>query len=264
MSYVAERLEVLESLWLETGGRFCGTSYLESRGINEAQPAALAKLASVSLIGVWACREIWRYRLETSSCPMDVRVEGKVWTRPTPGSPTDRGGSSVFCDFITRQLVQKLASMRPVHQHCIEMERLMVAKMMIVLRSFCQPQYLRSVRVDVVMAHVVNSDKNKTIARSAGIEYSNVRPILPPGRSARYQPVNSSSARVFRVKELPMAVYPGGALSLRTEEPRSLLALYDWTSLEEPTECSDCFQQRLIDHACSGKSMCVMGAAGCG
>ena len=61
-----------------------------------------------------------------------------------------------------------------------------------------------------------------------------------------------------------MAVYPGGTLALRTEEPKSLLALYDWTSLEEPTEGSDCFQQRLIDHACSGKSMCVMGAAGCG
>jgi ABC-type transport system involved in cytochrome bd biosynthesis fused ATPase/permease subunit len=61
-----------------------------------------------------------------------------------------------------------------------------------------------------------------------------------------------------------MAVFPGGTLALRTEEPRSLLALYEWTSLDEPTEGSDCFQQRLVDHACSGKSMCVMGAAGCG
>ena len=101
---------------------------------------------------------------------MDVRVEGKVWARPTPGSPVDRGGFSVYCDFITRQLVQTLASMRPVHQHCIEMERLAVAKMMIVLRSVCQPQCWRSVRVDEVMAHIVRSDENKTIARSAGVE----------------------------------------------------------------------------------------------
>ena len=113
MSYVAERLEVLESLWLETGGRFCGTSYLESRGINEAQPGALAKLASVSLIGVWACREIWRYRLETSSCPMEVRVEGKPWARPAPGSPVDREESSVYCDFTPRKLLQTMASLRP-------------------------------------------------------------------------------------------------------------------------------------------------------
>jgi hypothetical protein len=70
--------------------------------------------------------------------------------------------------------------MRPVHQHCIEMGRLMVARMLIVHRTFCQPQYWGSVRVDEVMAHIVKTDKNKLIARFAGIEYSSVHRTLPP------------------------------------------------------------------------------------
>ena len=143
MRYLAERLEALEQLWLEIGNSFAGISFLESRGL-EGRPALLAKLASVALLGVWACVELWRHRLETTSCPQDIQAEGIMWTSPTPGSPQEHG-SSVYCDYVTRQLVQSLASTRPVHQHCLEQERLMVARMLILLQSWRQPQYWRSI-----------------------------------------------------------------------------------------------------------------------
>ena len=56
-SCLADRLKVMEDLWLQVGRSFVGSQFLEQRGCAGEDPDILAKYASVSLFGLWGGRE---------------------------------------------------------------------------------------------------------------------------------------------------------------------------------------------------------------
>ncbi len=113
MKYATERLKLLEKILLKVGASFAGVAFLQSRGC-EPRPEMLAKYGSVALLGVMAIPDQNRYKLETTSCSQ-VILSGATLVSPTPGSPQE-GGVSVFWDYITKQRVLNLVSMRPFHQ----------------------------------------------------------------------------------------------------------------------------------------------------
>ena len=159
--YVGDRLRALEAIWLEVGATFQGSVFLQQRGCRDADPAMLAKYASVALLGVWGRREYFRYRLVTTSCDEDSRSEGLASCSPTPGS-TQEGGVSVFRDIITKQRVLDPTSMRPVHQRCLEEERLQITRGRLIILRWTQPQYLLSFRVDEVFCRIAKGAGRQT------------------------------------------------------------------------------------------------------
>ncbi len=77
---------------------------------------------------------------------------------PTPGSPVEHNVDAVFRDYITKQRVVSLTSMRPVHQHCLEQERFQIVRALIKIRQWVQPQYLLCLRVDEVLCRIPRAD----------------------------------------------------------------------------------------------------------
>ena len=116
----------MEEMWLSAGGSFVGHDFTEQRGSKGSSLQILAKFASVALLGIWARRDYHRYRLVTTSFEEDVLSSSSASISPAPNTPWEKG-SPVFRDFVTKQKVLTLTSTRPIHQRCIEEERLQIA-----------------------------------------------------------------------------------------------------------------------------------------
>jgi hypothetical protein len=138
-SYLADRLRVLEDLWLQVGETFAVLQFLEQRGCAGRGPEIIAKYASVSLFGLWARREQFRYTWATSSSDEDARSSANATVSATPGTPYEKG-SPIFRDFVIKQKVLTLTSMRPLHERCLEEERLQLARACLLHRRWSEPK----------------------------------------------------------------------------------------------------------------------------
>ena len=80
----------------------------------------------------------------TTSEPGDVSFAGSVAVRKTPGDNDNMN------DYIFKVEQLKLSSMRPIHQICLEAERLNVARALYVIKHHCHPlkQQILSIQVD--------------------------------------------------------------------------------------------------------------------
>ena len=266
-SFVGERLRVLNDIALELGRTFVAQAFLERRGAKTSDPEALAQLLAktltVSCLGVWACREHWRLKHFTTSCPDDVLFGGPVSIADTPGSPQEHG-TSVFKDLLAKQRVLELTSMRPIHQRCLEEEHLQIARALLLATRARDPKYLISLRVDEVFLRVPPRDQERFKAMVAGVDYSNVHSILPSGRRPEHQRPSSSTAPVFRVKFVPQAALSGGELREPAETPTPFLAPAVWETFHEPLGGPDDFGQRFVADVLAGRSPYLGGAAGTG
>ena len=264
MKLAAEALGLIERILLKIGATFEGQAFLESRGCRDAGPEMLAKYGSVSLLGVMSIPDQFRYKLETTSCSQDILADSAS-VSPTPGSPQEHG-VPVFWDYITKQRVLSLASMRPLHQHCLEQEYLQVARAVLIIRRWTRIENILSLRVDEVFCYVPRAVQDRFKAEIEAVRYDTLHTILPKGRKAEHQKANSSTASVYRVKFAEAAIYPGGSLELRAapeaeeEEQRPR----EWSTVEEPLEGPDDFTQQIVERAVAGNSFCVLGAAGTG
>ena len=154
-----------------------------------------------------------------------------------------------------------MASMRPFHQHCLEWERTQLARVNFITRRYTRKENILSLRVDEVFVHIPLAVRQRFIAEIEGITYDMVHTILPPGRKAKYQKANSSTAPVYRVKLVDEAAFPGGTLALRKEEVVTDSNNLQWTTHEEPLEGPD-GREQIVERAVAGRSFCVLGAAG--
>ena len=269
-SYLTDRLRLLERLWLEVGESNMGQIFLREGKTPTDDPAALAKMASVALAGLWGRRDQWQYRLVTSSCEDDVLFSGHRSVSPTPGSP-EQHGVVIFKDFVTRQKVLTLSSMRPVHSICLEAERVNVARAMLLAERFCQPSRLLCLRVDELIVDIPRRDREKFEACVRAATYADAHTVLPRGRVARYQQPGATSEPVFKpVQALKEVPWTGAELkdpeAFREEAPALQAAqALEWRTIREPEEGPDGFVQReIVPHVVRGGSCCVLGKAGCG
>ncbi len=160
---------------------------------------------------------------------------------------------SVFKDYITQQRVLSLTSMRPVNQYCLEQEMLQIARALLKIRQWVQPQYALALRADEVLCRIPRAERSRFKEQIEAITYLELASILPPGRTAVHQKASSSTAKVYRCKSVPQVVYPAPPC-----------AALEWTIHEEPLEGPDNFTQPIVEHVLAGNSMCVVGAAGTG
>jgi len=205
--------------------------------------------------------ERWRYRLETTSCEDDVLYSGRRWVSDSPESP-EQYGVKVFKDIVTRQKVLTLASMRPIHQICLEAERLQVARALTIAERFCQPSRFLSLRVDEVFLDIPKRDRPKFKEYVTSVTYAKLYMILPRGRAPTYQKASHSHDPVYKVKAVEKAIMPGGEVKLCEAVALALQEL-TWRVTYEPAKGLDNFvEQTVVPHVVSGGSCCLEGAAG--
>ncbi len=97
----------------------------------------------------------------------------------THGSP-EENGVSIFTDIVTRQQVLGLISMRPVHQMCLEQERLQIASARLLITQHTDPRLLLSLRGDEAFCRVAKKREERFLAHLTGVTYSDMASILPP------------------------------------------------------------------------------------
>jgi hypothetical protein len=119
-SYVRPRLEAIERCWGDHG-----------------------KDAMNSLFGLMSKTEQKRYYLTCSTEPQDAMGETAPIVRKSPGS-------DLLKDYIFTQRVLTFASWRPVHQKCLERERLMMARAVRIITRVVRPERIISFHVDSV------------------------------------------------------------------------------------------------------------------
>ena len=95
-----------------------------------------------AMAGVWAMTERFTHLLLVTNEPTDVRFTGPVDVRDTPGAQNDEK------DYVTTSKMLQLSSMRPIHQICLEAERLNVARALYIIRKHCKPERILSIQVD--------------------------------------------------------------------------------------------------------------------
>ena len=88
--------------------------------------------------------------------------------------------------------------MRPLHQRCLEAERLQIARACLLIRRWSQPQYILSLRVDEVFCRVAKAAQERFKAEVEAVRYCDLAAILPRGpfgaRKPMYQKANTSKA----------------------------------------------------------------------
>ncbi len=249
--FAAERLEILEKLWREA-------AHLHSQDED-----LVAKRASVALLGIWGCRERNLYRLITSSSPFDVRASGAARVSPTPGSPIEHG-NSVYQDYVYKHLALELTSMRPIHQRCLEEERLQLARAILMAEKYTGPEIrkkLFSIRVDEIFCWVPDKRFQGDVE---SMTYDKLHTVLPVGRKPVHQKASSSQAKVYKFNRAAEPIYPGGKLELVAAEQPQPTNSGDWQIFEEPLEGPDEFSDTIVEHVVGGQSCCVEGCAGTG
>ncbi len=92
----------------------------------------------------------------------------------TPGPPVLANGNAVFKDYISKQKILCLAITCPVHQHCLEQERLQNARALIKIRQWVQPQYALALRVDEVLCRIPCAEQYRFKEQIEAITYSEV------------------------------------------------------------------------------------------
>ena len=223
----------MEDIWLRVAATFVGQLFLEERGRRDTHPSMLAKYASVALLGVWAIRKHYRFRLETTSCDQDCRSQSVAYSSATPGSPQENG-VSIFRDIVTRQQVLGLTSMRPVHQMCLEQERLQIARARLIILQHADPKWLLSLRVDEVFCRIARNRQEKFVAQVESITYRDLASVLPLYRRVIYRRTSSSRTQVYRVKFAERAQYPGGQLTTLREAEAPISPPLEWQVFETP------------------------------
>ncbi len=83
-----------------------------------------------------------------------------------------------------------------------------MARVIFVARRHARIENMLSLRVDEVFVHMPSAVRPRFIAEIEAITYDVVHTILPPGRKAKYQKANSSTAPVYRVKLVEEAAFP--------------------------------------------------------
>jgi hypothetical protein len=264
MCLVAETLQKLEELWSAVGETDVAQDHFSSRSTKAYDPRIVPKSASVALLGLWASKEPWRYRHITSSCEDDVLVEGAL-VCDAPGSPEEHG-VKIFKGFVTRQKVLELSSMRPLHQRCIETERLQLAMVRTMVLRWIHPRNILSLRVDEVFVRLLQDNHLQELA---DLRFDQLHTVLPPFRKPKWQRPCKSTDLVFKVKRVKAAQFPGGQLAFATSSAdiggvvRSD-ATPPWRTVEEPLVGPDNFAEVIVAHVLGGGSCSVEGAAGCG
>ena len=159
-----------------------------------------------------------------------------------------------------------LTSMRPIHQICLEAERLRIAQAKNYMIRFTEWKFLISLRVDELTARVSKKAIGHAASAFNKLRYRDLREeCLPRGRKARLQERSASDRPVFSAKVVQEPCLPGGMLSIAQSCPPDIVEVAPWSTINEPLDGEDDFAETtIVKHILEGNSCTVLGRAGTG
>jgi hypothetical protein len=191
----------------------------------------------------------------------DVLFHGHRRVSQTPG------GEGVYQDVTVSTELLTYGSMRPIHQLCLEAERLQMARALYIIHRLSEPERVISIHVDGVYLQPTITQRKKLKEVFANLTYSDL-----PNLQTRFEEpdVNNylldRAAQLYRpVAEAPSnsqdSVYkfieqeadgssvqpklPGGKLCVE-EVPAPEFSQLEWLVNEEPSTGEDDFYERVI------------------
>ena len=257
-SYLADRLRQLEAWWQQAQ--------------EQTGSGCEAKFALNSLFGLWSIIEQHVYHLEVASDREDI-VAKVLSKSPAPGCE-ESDGTYLLHDYTTKTRIRTFASMRPVSQICLSMERHAMAKLVHLILRQLGPREARcmlSIRNDGMSVQPGNKHYEPMRKLLEEMTYGKFSKLLAANPLRRHcaplveQP-SDSEAKVFRV-EAKAPDMPGGVLAIRediSEVPFELPEQAWKVESEEPDE--DTFYERCIQpHVIGeGRGAIITGPAGAG
>ena len=204
-----------------------------------------------ALFGLWAKVRTFRYECHTTEEASDVLFDGKRRVRRAP--------DGVLHDVITETEILSYASMRPLHQLCLEQERMHIARILFVLRQFGKPRLL-ALQVDGVFAQVGVRLVPKVKATFEALTYKDL-----PGLRQRFMPLAKarelpgSDKPVYRFTANAALQQPGGALSISTASLE--LPALEWQTV---FEVGAFYEEVIKPHVLAGKSAKIEAPPGFG
>jgi hypothetical protein len=254
---LASKLRFMRETWEEAGGTFAGEEWAgERRG---RAKDLLAKTAMLALIGLWGRTENHRYTTMVTNHPDDCAFDGDVLTSPAPGS-------SVFRDITYRQRVLSHACYLPLNLIGRSLERLNVARSILVCLKYMRIERLLSIQVDCLVFQPPKKRARRVYEELQGMSFENLHLATrrPLSRFAGPLQTNiTSTEKVYHLHKLDEPLYPGGALALQQGE-RPQVEQLEWNVQKEPATGDDTFAECVVQHVLSGKSCCVIGPPGSG
>lgn len=247
--FLAERLRLMDENWMAVAESHIGQLCLEGR-----EPRSFVKCASSALFGLWGCREHYLYKMVTTTCADDVLGSAEVSSTP---------GSMVFKDYVTKQRLLELTSMRPVHQICLEEERTHMARLYVFAQRYCDPKNIYSFRVDELVVKVAKSRVPAFVKAVEALSYADLRSIAPKGRKPALQEPTPSTAQAYKTRFIAEPQPPAGPLQLHEGKAPELPDAI-WVTREEPLDGLDNFLDEIVQHVLNGGSAIVEGIAGTG
>jgi len=258
-------MEKLEQLW--------------TKAVKDSDSKITSKLCINAMAGIWSSLTHYSYNMRTSVDPTDVMFDGPVSVRKTPG-----GTAEGMHDYIMKVEQLKLCSMRPVHQICLEAERLNVARALYVIRHHCHPlrNQILSIQVDGIYYQPGKRAAKKIENDLSSITYGDLPRLrekyegpelhklvkgqrnLHGDRCRWPQSASTSTTRVYRVEEVEEATMPGGTLAFQ-EAARPIIEPLTWTILVEQPDSEDFYNETIREHVVQqGRSAFISGPPGVG
>ena len=92
--------------------------------------------------------------METVTYSEDLQRSGPTVKRAVDGHPA-------LCDHVFETELLAYVSMRPVHQICLDMEHVFLAKAYDAVRQFCEPRDISSFVTDALICHPSKAQKQR-------------------------------------------------------------------------------------------------------
>ena len=203
--YLRERLELVEQCW----------------------EGPSKKAAMNSLLGLWAKKTRYVYNCYTTSDINDVLFDGQRYVGKAPGT------DGVLEDVICRTELLSYDSMRPIHQICLEYERLCMAKALYIIHQFCEVKRVLSLHVDgIYLQPGKSAPRLREIFETLTHDQLHVRDMFEIQRCLSGGSI-ASGPPVYRFQAAD-PVFPGGAMKEPVVAPLELPELA-WTDETEVT-----------------------------
>jgi hypothetical protein len=171
--------------------------------------------------------------------------------------------------------------MRPIHQICLESERLQMARALCVVRQFCKLERILSLHTDGIFAQPGPGPTRKIEETLKNLKYSDLPNLkdrfegTPSAKQSRItykgqctkpvrEAVTTSQDVVYKVETKELAFMPGGALHV-DERPAPQLSNLDWRTIKEPEQGPDDFFEATVKpHVMDGGAALIEGPPGYG
>ena len=106
------------------------------------------------VLGLWSKPTHHRTSVETVTYSEDLQRSGPALKRAVDGHPT-------LFDYVFETELLTYVSMRPIHQICLDMEHVFLAKAYDTVRQFCEPRDISSFVTDALICHPSKTQRQR-------------------------------------------------------------------------------------------------------